>query len=170
MCGCAPDGYDAPVQPPVAADTWIELLADRLDPGVAHDWAVTDRSGAVVVFSGTVRDHAEGREGVTALTYEAYESEALARLGEIAETVRRSWPAVERIALLHRVGRLELGEVSVLAVVSSPHRPDAFEASRFAIDTLKSSVPIWKHEEWADGNDWGTGATPIRPVDEAAQR
>jgi molybdopterin synthase catalytic subunit len=157
------------VHTPSDTDTWVELVAERLEPGPAHDWAVTERSGAVVVFSGTVRDHAEGREGVVALTYEAYETEAVAKMGEIAATVRRSWPDVERVALLHRVGRLGLTEVSVLAVVSAPHRPDAFEAARFAIDTLKVSVPIWKHEEWIDGADWGTGANPLRSVDEAAR-
>ena len=70
-----------------------------------------------------------------------------------------------RVALLHRVGRLELTESSVIAAVSAPHRPEAFEAARYAIDALKASAPIWKHEVWADGADWGTGAhLPVAPT------
>jgi molybdopterin synthase catalytic subunit len=144
-----------------AVDDWLELTADELPIAKAYEWAVLPRCGAVVLFSGTVRDHADGRQGVEHLTYEAYEEAALARFGEIAAATRRRWPTVGRIALLHRIGRLALGDSAVLAVVSAPHRGEAFEAARFAINTLKSSAPIWKHETWADGADWGTAATPI---------
>jgi molybdopterin synthase catalytic subunit len=115
----------------------------------------------VVVFSGTVRDNAEGRSDVVALTYEAYEEQVAPVFAEIASSVRSQWPDIGRIAILHRTGRLDLGEVSVAVGVSSPHRPVAFEAARHAIDTLKVAAPIWKLEEWADGADWGTGATPV---------
>jgi molybdopterin synthase catalytic subunit len=118
--------------------------------------------GAVVLFSGTVRDHAEGRDGVEHLTYEAYEEQAVERFAAIAGELRRRWPATGRVALLHRVGRLQVGESSVVTVVSAPHRAEAFEAGRFAIDALKESAPIWKHEVWADGADWGTGAHDVR--------
>ena len=153
-----------PILPPETGADWI-ALTDEPIPGVAaSEWATTPRSGAVVAFSGVVRDHAEGRDGVTAMTYEAYEGPAVQRLEEVAAESRRRWPDVERIAILHRLGELALGEASVLVVASSPHRDVAFEAARFAIDTLKASVPIWKKEHWADGDDWALGAHDVRAV------
>jgi molybdopterin synthase catalytic subunit len=143
---------------------WIALGADPLPIAEATTWATTPGCGAVVTFLGVVRDHAEGRTGVTGLTYEAYDEVAEARMAEIAVEVRRRWPAVERLALLHRTGSLELSEASVAVVVSTPHRPEAFDAARFAIDTLKETVPIWKREHWAGGDDWGTCAHDARPV------
>jgi molybdopterin synthase catalytic subunit len=119
---------------------------------------VLSHCGAVVLFSGTVRDHADGRDDVQHLTYEAYEEQAVPRLEAIASEMRTRWPETGRVALLHRLGRLELGESSVLVVVSSPHRPEAFAAARFGIDALKASVPIWKHEVWNGGSDWALGA------------
>lgn len=143
---------------PTHGDTWVGITADDLPIGAAYEWAVRPNCGAVVLFSGTVRDHADGREGVQYLTYEAYDEQAPAKMHEIADEVRVRWPATGRIVLLHRTGRIELGESSVIVVVSSPHRPEAFEAGRYAIDALKASVPIWKHEVWDGGSDWGTGA------------
>lgn len=153
-----------PILPPETGADWIALTEAPLHAAEAADWAVTARSGAAVTFSGVVRDHAEGREGVSGMTYEAYEGPALVRLGEIAAETRRRWPAVERLAVLHRLGELALGEASVVVVASSPHRDVAFEAARFAIDTLKESVPIWKKEHWADGDDWALGAHDVRAV------
>ena len=158
------------MQPPVTSDTWIDLTEDELPVGAVYEWCVRPDCGAIVLFSGIVRDHAvdesgEMRDGVEHLTYEAYETQTVPRFEAIAEETRRRWPVVRRIALLHRVGRLGLGESSVIAAVSSPHRPEAFEAARFAIDALKASAPIWKHEVWADGADWGTGASDVTPVD-----
>lgn len=150
------------------SNDWVAVTTDVLDVGGAYGWAVRPECGAVVVFSGTVRDHADGRDNVTHLTYEAYEDKALARLADIVTEARRRWPTIVRVALLHRVGRLELGESSVLVVVSSPHRPEAFEAGRYCIDTLKLAVPIWKQEEWSDGVDWGTGAHDITSVTNAS--
>jgi molybdopterin synthase catalytic subunit len=149
---------------PSAPADWIALTNEVLPSDAATAWATTPRAGAVVCFLGVVRDHAEGRDGVTALTYEAYEDAARTRLAEIAVETRRRWPEVERLALLHRLGHLELSEASVLVVASSPHRAEAFEAARFAIDTLKETVPIWKQEHWPGGRDWGTGAVPIAEV------
>ena len=97
--------------------TWVELTPQPLSVAAAYEWAVTPSCGAVVVFSGTVRDHAEGRAGVTALTYEAYEGQVTPKLSDIAGQIRSRWPQVGRIALLHRTGELELGESSVLVVV-----------------------------------------------------
>ena len=150
------------VQAPRRGDDWFALTGDELSVAEAYDWAQRADCGAVVVFSGTVRDYAEGRQGVEQLEYEAYEEAVQPRLAAIAAEARRRWPSIRRVALLHRTGRLTVGESSVLVVVSSPHRPEAFEAARYAIDALKASVPIWKHETWREGTAWGTGATPIR--------
>jgi molybdopterin synthase catalytic subunit len=117
-----------------------------------------------VLFSGTVRDHAEGRSGVSSLEYEAYPEPAVDRMTQIAAEARRRWPSLGRIALLHRVGRLEVGECAVIVAVSAPHRQEAFEAGQWCIDTLKESVPIWKRETWSDGAGWGTGAQQIRTI------
>ena len=151
------------MQPPASGD-WIDLADVPLPVETATAWATTPASGAVVVFLGVVRDHAEGRSGVTGLTYEAYEDAARAKLAEVAVEARRRWPVIDRVALLHRVGDLALSDAAVAVVVSSPHRDDAFEAARYCIDTLKETVPIWKREHWEGGSDWGTGATPVRAV------
>jgi molybdopterin synthase catalytic subunit len=144
-----------------ADDTRIGITPDPLSVGELHDWAVHPRCGAVVVFSGTVRDHAEGREGVHRLEYEAYTEQVEPRLAAIVEELRIRWPDVVRVALVHRVGPCELGEPTVVAAVSSPHRPAGFAAARFAIDALKASVPIWKREVWDGGEDWGLAATDL---------
>jgi molybdopterin synthase catalytic subunit len=154
--------YDAGVDQPIDGDEWFGLTDSELPIGAAYDWAVRPHCGAVVLFSGTIRDHADGRSGVEHLTYEAYEEQVVPRFTEIGDELRRRWPETGRIALLHRLGRLGIGESSVIAVVSAPHRAEAFEAARFAIDALKEAAPIWKHEVWADGADWGTGAHDVR--------
>jgi len=153
------------VTPPDGVD-WIGLTHEPLPTEAASVWAATPRSGAVVCFLGVVRDHAEGRDDVTALTYEAYEEKAVDRLREIADETRRRWPAVERLVLLHRLGELPLSEASVLVVASTPHRGEAFEAARFGIDTLKETVPIWKKEHHAGGTEWSVHSTPLRSVRE----
>lgn len=156
----------APAHPAPETDDWLALTTDPFDVGAVYEWAVRPDCGAVVLFSGTVRDHAEGRDGVSSLTYEAYEEQVVPRFATIVAELRDRWPSAGRVALLHRVGRLGLGESSVLAVVSAPHRPEAFDAARFAIDQLKASAPIWKLEEWAGGRDWGTDAQAL-PDDRA---
>ncbi len=147
-----------------SGDTWLALTDSPLNIGVAHDWAVRADCGAVVVFSGTVRDHAEHRTCVSLIEYEAYESQVVPKLGDIESALRQSFPDVGRVVLWHRVGELGLGEVSVVVAVSSPHRPAAFEAARFGIDALKATVPIWKRETWEGGTDWGLAATDITDV------
>ena len=149
------------VEAPQIGENWLGLSHDELPVGDAYSWAVQPDCGAVVLFSGTIRDHAEGRSGVEHLTYEAYEEQAVQRFAAIGDELRLRWPDVGRVVLLHRVGRLQIGESSVIAVVSAPHRPNAFDGARFAIDALKETAPIWKHEVWADGADWGTGAHEI---------
>jgi molybdopterin synthase catalytic subunit len=147
---------------------WIGLTDADLPVADALGWAGQPGCGAVVLFSGTVRDHAEGRPGVTSLAYEAYEEEVVPRLAAIAVEARRRWPAVGRLAVLHRTGSLSVGEVSVVVVASAPHRAEAFDAARFAIDTLKTTVPIWKRETWAGGEDWATCDHPVEEVAAAA--
>ena len=142
-------------------DNWIEVAEHPLPVSEALEWAVVPACGAVVVFCGTVRDHSKGRPGVTSVEYEAYPEHVVPRLAEVASAARAHWPMLGRLALLHRVGRLEVGEVSVVVVASTPHRGDAFEAAHFCIDTLKHTVPIWKRETWAGGSDWSQCAHEI---------
>ena len=142
----------------------MALTDDALPVDSLTSWVTTSRAGAVVTFVGVVRDHAEGREGVRAMTYEAYDEPARRVMAEIVAEARRRWPDVERIALWHRVGELTLSEPSVAVAVSSPHRDEAFSAARYCIDTLKESGPIWKQEHWVGGSDWARHEQPIRPV------
>lgn len=135
-------------------DDWIALTDEPLSTDDATRWAIMPACGAVVTFAGTVRDHSEGRDGVSVLTYEAYVEQVKPRLAAIAAVARERWPMVGRLVLWHRLGELALGEVSVVCVASTPHRPEAFEAARFLIDTVKATVPIWKKEIWEGGTDW----------------
>ncbi|MGI9032271.1 MAG: molybdopterin synthase catalytic subunit [Acidimicrobiales bacterium] len=152
-------------QPEVAGpDDWVGLASGPLPAHDALDWAVRPHCGAVVMFTGTVRDNAEGRPNVTALEYEAYDSEVEPRLAAIAAEARRRWPAVGRMALLHRSGRLAVGETSVVVVASAPHRQQAFAAASWCIDTLKDTVPIWKRETWQGGDDWSACASPVAEI------
>jgi molybdopterin synthase catalytic subunit len=119
--------------------------------------------GAVVVFEGIVRNHSGGRSTLY-LEYEAYEAMALAQMREIGAAMLEKFP-IRRYAMVHRLGRLEIGETSVLIVVCSAHRAAAFDACRFGIDTLKRNVPIWKKEFFDDGAVWAEGEIPS-PRDE----
>ena len=149
------------MHPPESGDDWLGLTDAELPIGEMYRWCVRPGCGAVVLFSGTVRDHAEGRADVTHLEYEAYDEMVVPKLTEIVAEARVRWPDLGRIALVHRTGRLTLGESSVIAAVSAPHRPEAFAAARFAIDALKVSVPVWKREIWVGGSDWGTNAADV---------
>ena len=164
------------MQPPSLGDTWLGLTELELPVSSAYEWAVLPTCGAVVLFSGTVRDHAVAEDGVVRsnvgwLTYEAYDTQVVPKLQDIVDELRRRWPTTGRVALLHRVGRIDLGDSSVVVVVSSPHRPHAFEAARYAIDALKATAPIWKHEEYDGGAGWGTGAhVPVAAASVATVR
>lgn len=146
---------------PTEGDDWIGVLDAPLPVVAAQQWAVVPSCGGVVTFVGTVRDHAEGRPGVTGLTYEAYEEQAVARMAAVADEARARWPDLGRLVLVHRVGHLDVGDAAVVVVASAPHRDLAFSAARFAIDAVKASVPIWKKETWAGGEGWGTGAQAV---------
>src|SRR5262245_29850237 len=130
----------AVVERPLSPD---EIAARVDDPG----------AGGIVIFSGVVRNQTDGRP-VKFLEYEAHAPMAEVKMREIGEGLRTRWPGVKRVAMLHRIGRLEIGEASVLIAVSAAHRGDAFEACRHAIDTLKRTVPVWKKEHFEDGEVW----------------
>lgn len=111
-------------------------------------------AGAVVVFLGTVRNNTDGRP-VTRLEYEAYPPMAEKKMAEIAQEIARKWGDTLRVAMVHRTGKLEIGEVSVAVAIASPHRKDGFEACQYAMNRLKQIVPIWKREVWTDGEaEW----------------
>jgi len=152
------------VEPP-ERDTWVGLTPEPLPVGEAAAWAVRADSGALVLFSGTARDHSDGRPGVSGLAYEAYEEHVGPRLEAIAGEARARWPGIGRVALLHKVGEVAIGESSVVVAVSAPHRGDAFAAARYCIDTLKATVPIWKRETWSGGEEWALDAHDIADVD-----
>lgn len=147
-----------------AGDVWVRLSGEPLSLAAAASWVEHPGCGAVVVFAGCVRDHAEGRPGVSELEYEAYPEQVEGKLAEIAEAARRRWPPLGRVLMWHRTGSLRVTECSVVVAVSAPHREEAFEASRFCIDALKTSVPIWKRERWDGGEDWGLDAHGIAEV------
>jgi molybdopterin synthase catalytic subunit len=129
------------------------IIHEPIDPAAVLDEVASTQAGAVVLFLGTVREFTQTRQTLF-LEYEAYSAMALAKLHELAAAARERWPIV-RISLVHRVGRLELGDISVAVAVSTAHRADAFEAGRYLIDQLKEVVPIWKKEHWADGTtEW----------------
>ncbi|MEM9651636.1 MAG: molybdenum cofactor biosynthesis protein MoaE [Actinomycetota bacterium] len=156
-----------PLTPPSAGDDWTGLSEHPLPAVEAAEWVVRPSCGGVVVFTGTARDHSVGREGVTRLEYEAYEEQVVPRLNEIAAAARSRWPDLGRIVLLHRIGEVPLTEAAVVVAASAPHRAEAFEAARFGIDTLKSTVPIWKREDWSEGTSWGREAQHILETAEA---
>lgn len=143
---------------------WVALTHEPLPVGDVAEWVVRPGCGASVTFSGTVRDHAEGRPGVTAIEYEAYAAQVEPRLAAITAEARSRWPDVGRLVLLHRTGPLEVCESSVVVAASAPHRGEAFDAARFLIDSLKATVPIWKKETWAGGEDWGLDAKELVDV------
>ena len=132
---------------------WIEVTTEPLSERVVAQAVEHAGAGALALFSGVVRNQTGGRR-VKFLEYEAHGPMAVAKMREIGRAIRARWPIVSRVALVHRIGRLEIGESSVMIAVSSPHRGEAFEACRFAIDPLTETVPIWKKEHFEDGEVW----------------
>lgn len=155
----------AVLQPP-SGDTWTGLMTDGLPLVAVSEWAVLPSCGAVVVFTGTSRDHSSGREGVDLLEFEAYEEQVVPRLDALAQAARDKWPELGRLAMIHRVGVVPVTEAAVIIAASSPHRDVAFEAASWAIDTLKKTVPIWKKERWAEGQSWGLEPQHIAEVEQ----
>ena len=131
----------------------IQLTSGPIDHDALTEQVRRADCGAVVTFLGTVRDLTNGR-ATAALDYDAYPSMAEKKMAEIECETRERWPVGEMV-MVHRLGHLDIGEVSVAVAVSCPHRTQAFEACRYAIDRLKEAVPIWKKENWADGStEW----------------
>lgn len=136
-------------QPP---STLVRLVDDPIDLGAVHEAVRSPACGAVCTFVGTSREVHEGRP-VAGLEYEAYRPMALQELRALADELRRRFPAAHGVALVHRLGAVPLTEASVAVAVSAPHRDEAFQACRWAIDALKARVPIWKRESYRDGSD-----------------
>ena len=128
------------VEEPISVD---EVVARLANPAM----------GAVVTFVGTVRGDTDGRR-VLHLEYEAYPEMAEQVLAQVGDEVRARWTEVQQVAIVHRVGRLDIGEVAVVIALSAAHRRQTFDALRYAIDRIKEIVPIWKKEVWADGAEW----------------
>tara|TARA_B100001123_G_scaffold434281_1_gene560552 strand:+ start:520 stop:960 length:441 start_codon:yes stop_codon:yes gene_type:complete len=120
-----------------------------------YEEVLKDYNGAVVTFCGVVRDHS-GETTTDFLVYDAYKKMAEKKMSEIGDQAKEKWN-IEDVAILHRIGRLEIGEISVLIAVASPHRAEAFDACRFIIDKLKETVPIWKKEVGQNGEAWVEG-------------
>lgn len=134
----------------------VELTREPIDFGALTEAVRSTQAGAVLLFLGTVREMTAGRRTV-ALDYDAYAEMALAEIRRLIDETSGRW-TLERVGVIHRLGRLELGEVSIAIAVSAAHRGTAFEAGRHLIDRLKETVPIWKRENWSDGTtEWVGG-------------
>ncbi len=133
----------------------IRLTREPLDRAALIEAVTRSSDGGIVVFEGVVRDNARGKQ-IRYLEYEAYVEMAEAQVRAIVDEARQRW-GVEHVAVAHRFGRLEIGEASVIIVVAAPHRGEAFEACRYIIDTLKTTVPIWKKEVATNGEEWVEG-------------
>lgn len=139
----------------------IELVHKPIDAAALEQHVRAGKDGAIVAFDGFVRSESHGR--LTGyLEYEAYEPMAVGKMKEIVAHIHEKF-RIDRVAMVHRLGRLEIGETSVFIAVSAPHRGAAFDACRYAIDTLKKTVPIWKKEYFADGAVWAEGELPPTP-------
>jgi molybdopterin synthase catalytic subunit len=143
-------------------DDICQLLREPIDMPILVRHVRTPEDGAIVTFDGFVRNQSHKRSTLY-LDYEAYESMALAKMREIAAQLHEKYK-IHRAAIVHRLGRLEIGDTSVFIAVSATHRAAAFDACRFAIDTLKRTVPIWKKEYFEDGAVWADGELPPAPV------
>lgn len=139
--------------------SWSAVVSDPIEPHGVLDRVGSDADGAQLLFVGVVRDHADGRP-VSGMTYEAYVEMAAPVLAEIAgEAADLVRPG--RVAVVHRIGELEIGEASVAIAVSSPHRDEAYRASRHVIEEIKKRLPVWKREHYTDGrSDWVEGTVP----------
>ena len=143
---------DAPAQ-----TTRVSVSDSPIDAAALLNEVGRADSGATVLFLGTVRDHSEGKEGVTHLEYEVYAEMVEEKIGEIVTEAAAHWPVLA-VAVEHRSGEVKLGGTSVAVAVSTAHRADAFESARFIMDELKKRAPIWKKEFWPGGAEWSEGS------------
>ncbi len=148
-------------QQPAVEQDLIRIIRIPIRPDEILSSLKAPEDGAMVVFDGFVRNNFKGHHTLY-LEYEAYEAMAYSKMREIAAAIREKFP-IHRLAIVHRLGRLEIGETSVFIAVSSPHRAAAFDACRYAIDTLKRTVPIWKKEFFVGGAVWAEGEQPSAP-------
>ena len=133
-----------------------KITTDSIQPDALFEWVQKPHHGAVVTFAGIVRDNADGKPTLR-LEYEAYAEMAEKKMREVGDEIRERW-GIEDVAMIHRVGMLEIGEISILIAVATPHRNPAFEACSYAIDRIKQVVPIWKKEIREDGaEEWVEG-------------
>jgi molybdopterin synthase catalytic subunit len=131
---------------------FFEIAKDPIDIQSVIDKVVQREAGAITTFIGTVRELTHGKKTLF-LIYEAYESMAVKKLAQIGDEINERWPGA-KVAITHRVGKLDITDVAVVIAVSTPHRNDAYEANRYAIERIKEIVPIWKKEHWEDGQEW----------------
>ncbi len=129
-----------------------EIAKDPIDIQSVIDKVVQREAGAITTFIGTVRELTKGKKTLY-LVYEAYEPMAVKKLAQIGDEIKERWEGAE-VAITHRVGKLDITDVAVVIAVSTPHRADAYEANRYAIERIKEIVPIWKKEHWEDGQEW----------------
>lgn len=135
----------------------VRVGDEAIDPAALIQEVARPDSGATVLFLGTVRDHSDGREGVTHLDYEVYTERVEAVISEVVDEAVERWPVLG-VVVEHRSGVVHTGEASVAVAVSSGHRADAFAAARHVIDELKTRAPIWKKEHWPGGSEWSRGS------------
>lgn len=143
----------------------FQITEAKVDIQAVSESVVDERHGAVATFVGVVRGISRGKR-ISHLEYEAYEGMAVKRMADVAAQIKERW-GLDRVAIVHRVGRLEIGEASIVIAVASPHRHEAFVACEFAIDEVKRTVPVWKKEVWEDGEVW-IGLEPQAQVERAA--
>ena len=137
----------------------FEVTRETIDQSGLEARLLTGAAGAIVTFDGVVRNQTKGRP-VISLHYEAYPAMAVREMRRIGAEIREKWPQIAAIGMVHRFGELRISESSIVIVITSPHRRAAFEACQYAIDTLKKTVPIWKKEIFADGEEWVEGNLP----------
>jgi molybdopterin synthase catalytic subunit len=139
-----------------------------IDPAKALTSVMDDDAGGIILFVGTVRNQTDGRR-VKGLEYQVYRRMAQREIAKLEEEIKRRWP-VKSITLVHREGKLKVGDVSVVVAVSAPHRGEAFEAARYAIDRIKDSFPIWKREKFMGGRYAWVKGTPIQSYSPSAPK
>jgi molybdopterin synthase catalytic subunit len=140
-----------------------EVTSEPVDPNDVIARVSSPGRGAIVTFVGAVRDSSAGRR-VRYLEYEAYPEMAEESLQRIGEEIRARWPAVQAVSIVHRIGRQEVGEISVVIAIAAGHRPGTFDAASYAIERIKEIVPIWKKEVFEDGESWVEGPESMRPT------
>ena len=147
-----------------AGRDWISVAELSLSPETLTMWATRPECGAVVTFIGTARNSSTRGHVIEALEYDTSVELAETRLAQVIEIARSRWPMLGSVAIHHRIGTVRVGEPAVVIALSSPHRPAAYEASQFCIDTVKKCVPMWKREIWKGGSAWSEEAHDLLSV------